>query len=159
MLIPLMIPVALAALVCVGALVRACIARRAVPSAEAVLLGAVTNFFDTLGIGSFAPTMAWLKFRRLLPDRLIASTMLVGHTPPSIVQAVVFLLLLGVLVDPVLLVGCVVALVAGALIGAPLATKARVWVVQTIVALALIVAAILYAMANLHWMPGGGAPG
>ena len=48
---------------------------------EAIVLGAITNFFDTLGIGSFAPTMAWFKFRKLVPDRLIPPTMLVGHGP------------------------------------------------------------------------------
>src|SRR5262245_9089167 len=31
------------------------------PKVEAVGLGAVTNFFDTLGIGSFAPSTAWMK--------------------------------------------------------------------------------------------------
>ena len=38
------------------------------PSGEAIVLGAVTNFFDTLGIGSFAPSIAWMRFRRLVPD-------------------------------------------------------------------------------------------
>jgi uncharacterized membrane protein YfcA len=159
MLIALLVPLLLASLLCVGTLVRAVIVRGAAPSPEAVLLGAVTNFFDTLGIGSFAPTMAWFKFRRLVPDRLIPSTMLVGHTPPSMAQAIIFIVLLGVFVDPVLLVGCVLALVMGALMGAPLATKARAWVVQLIVALALIVAATLYTMTNLHLMPGGGTAG
>src|ERR1700756_4443647 len=107
---------------------------------ETFILGAITNFFDTLGIGSFAPTMAWFKFRNLVPDRLIPSTMLVGHTPPSMVQAIIFIIRPGVYVDPVLLVGCVLALVTGALMGAPLAARARAWVVQLIVALALVVA-------------------
>ncbi|MGH8187556.1 MAG: permease, partial [Steroidobacteraceae bacterium] len=31
-------------------------------------IGFVTNFFDTLGIGSFAPTTALYKFRRVIPD-------------------------------------------------------------------------------------------
>ncbi|MGB7905766.1 MAG: hypothetical protein WCF43_13790 [Steroidobacteraceae bacterium] len=30
---------------------------------EKVFLGFVANFFDTLGIGSFASTTAWIKFR------------------------------------------------------------------------------------------------
>ena len=34
----------------------------------ALLLGAVVNFLDTLGIGSMAPAMAWFKFRKLVPD-------------------------------------------------------------------------------------------
>ena len=41
-------------------------ARRA-RAVEALALGAVVNFFDTLGIGSFAPTTAWLKFRAWCP--------------------------------------------------------------------------------------------
>ena len=36
---------------------------------ENVLLGFVANFFDTLGIGSFASTTAWIKFRNLDPRR------------------------------------------------------------------------------------------
>src|SRR4029453_17469326 len=100
-------------------LIRAAVVRRSIPTAEAVVLGAVTNFFDTLGIGSFAPTMAWLKFRRLVPDNLIPQTMLVGHSLPTMAQAVIFLVLLGVLVDPVLLVGCMIALLMGGLLGAP----------------------------------------
>ena len=54
------------------------------PTALHMAIGFVTNFFDTLGIGSFAPTMAWFKFRKLVPDRLIPATMLVGHSLPSI---------------------------------------------------------------------------
>ena len=46
-----------------------------VPKPEALALGAVTNFFDTLGIGSFAPTIAWFRFRKMVPDRLMPLTM------------------------------------------------------------------------------------
>jgi uncharacterized membrane protein YfcA len=156
MLLALLGPLALAIVVYALILVRAAISRHAVPSLEATGLGAITNFFDTLGIGSFAPTMAWLKFRKLVPDRLIPCTMLVGHTPPTMAQAVIFLVLLGVSVDPVLLVGCVIALTMGALLGAPLVGRSRVWLVQFIVGVALIVAAAFYVLANLHIMPAGG---
>ena len=71
---------ALAALLFGFILIRSAIERHAVPSLEATAVGAVLNFFDTLGIGSFAPTTAWLKFRKLVPDRLIPPTMLVGLT-------------------------------------------------------------------------------
>jgi uncharacterized membrane protein YfcA len=159
MLIALLVPLALAAMVYLFVLVRAAAARGGAPKFEAMLLGAVTNFFDTLGIGSFAPTMAWFKFRRLVEDRLIPPTMLVGHTPPVLAQALIFLVLLGVLVDPVLLVGCVLALLLGAVMGVNLVTRARVWLVQSIVAVALVVAAIFYALSNLHLMPAGGGAG
>ena len=156
MLVALMVPLALATLFFAVMATRAAIARRAVPTAETLALGALANFFDTLGVGSFAPTLAWLKFRRLVPDRLIPSTMLVGYTLPSMTQAIIFLVLLGVFVDPILLVGCVIALLMGAVLGAGLVTKARASIVQGIVAVALLVAAILYTITNLDLMPGGG---
>ena len=156
MLVALLVPLGIAALVFAVALVRTAIARGAAPKGEALVLGAVTNFFDTLGIGSFAPTMAWFKFRRLVPDRLIPSTMLVGHSLPTLTQAIIFLILLGVLVDPVLLFGCVIAVLMGALLGAPLVLRSRVWVIQLIVGIALLIAAGFYTLTNLKLMPGGG---
>lgn len=156
MLLALLIPLALAFLIYGVSLIRAALARRAPPHAEALILGAITNFFDTLGIGSYAPTMAWFKVRKLVPDKLIPATMLVGHTLPSMAQAVIFLILLGVFVDPVLLIGCVIAVSMGGLLGAPLVARMRVWAVQMIVGLALIVAAIFYGLANLGLMPLGG---
>ena len=156
MLIALLIPLGLAMAVFTVIFVRAAIACRAPPNPESVAIGAITNFFDTLGIGSFATTMAWFKFRSLVPDRLIPPTLLVGHSLPTIAQAVIYLILLGVLVDPVLLVGCMIALLLGGLLGVPLVARASVWVIQLVVGVALIVAAVLYAMTNLHLMPGGG---
>ena len=156
MLTALLVPLALAVILYALTLVRAALARRAVPRLEAIALGAITNFFDTLGVGSFAPTMAWFKFRRLVPDRLIPRTMLVGHTLPAVAQAIIFLILLGVLVDPVLLFGCVLALLMGGLLGVSVVIRTKVWVVQLVVGLALILAAIMYALTNLHLMPGGG---
>ena len=126
------------------------------PSAESIGLGAVTNFFDTLGIGSFAPTTAWLKFRKLVPDSFIPATLNVGHALPTVVQSAIFLVILGVHVDPVLLASCIVAALVGALIGAPIVVRAHVRVVQGVVGIALLIAAGLYAMRNLDLMPEGG---
>ena len=156
MLIALLVPLGLAILAFAFILFRAAFASRARPNGESIILGAITNFFDTLGIGSFAPTMAWFKFRKLVPDRLIPPTMLVGHSLPTMAQAVIFLILLGVLVDATLLVGCGIALLMGGLVGAPLVAKTKVWVIKLAVGCALLVAAILYAITNLDMMPGGG---
>jgi len=156
MLIALLIPIGLAVLLFGFVLVRSAISQGVAPKLEAIAVGAVVNFFDTLGIGSFAPTTAWLKFRKLVPDRLIPPTMLVGLTPPSMAEAIIFLILLGVVVDPVLLVGSVLALLMGGLLGAPLVARTRVWIVQFVVAVALVLAAAAYAMTNLHLFPGGG---
>jgi len=157
MLIALLIPLGLAIIAYSYALARAAIAKGARPDREALALGLVVNFFDTLGIGSFAPTTAWFKFRKLVPDRLIPPTMLVGLTPPAMAQSIIFLVLLGVLVDPVLLFGGAIATLMGGLVGAPLVARARVWIVQMIVGIGLTLAAIAYAMTNLHLFPGGGA--
>lgn len=126
------------------------------PSGEAILLGAVTNFFDTLGIGSFAPSIAWMRFRQLVPDRLIPLTMLGGYILPAIVQALVFLALLGVKIDPLLLLQCIVAMVIGGIVGVPLAARAPIRLVQATVGLALLVAGLFYSLANLGLMPPGG---
>jgi uncharacterized membrane protein YfcA len=156
MLIALLVPLGLAILFFAFILVRAAIAQRAKPNREAMGLGAVVAFFDTLGIGSFAPTTAWFKFRKMVPDRLIPPTMIVGLTPPVMVETIIFLTKLGVKVDPVLLFGSAVAVLLGGLMGAPLVARARVWIVQLTVAVGLILAAIAYAMTNLDLMPGGG---
>src|SRR3954462_4860975 len=156
MLIALLVPLGLAILLFAFVLIRAAIAERAVPRPEAVLLGAIVSFFDTLGIGSFAPTAAWFKFRRLVPDKLIPPTMLVGLTPPAMTESIIFLILLGVKADPVLLFGCAVSTLMGGLVGAPLVARARVWIVQSVVGVGLVLAAAAYAMTNLHLFPGGG---
>ena len=156
MLIALLVPLGLAILLFAFVLIRAAITERAVPRSEAVLLGAIVSFFDTLGIGSFAPTAAWFKFRRLVPDKLIPPTMLVGLTPPAMTESIIFLILLGVKVDPVLLFGCAVSTLMGGLVGAPLVARARVWIVQSVVGVGLVLAAAAYAMTNLHLFPGGG---
>lgn len=157
MLVALLVPVVLAAILFTFVLAKAAIAKRAAPTPESIALGAVVSFFDTLGIGSFAPTTAWMKFRRMVPDRLIPPTMLVGLTPPVFAESIIFLVLLGVGVDPVLLFGCALAVLIGGLLGAPLVVRARVWIVQLTVAIGLLLAAGAYAMTNLNLFPGGGS--
>ncbi len=156
MLIAVLAILGLAILIYGVALARVAIAKRVAPNIEAIGLGAVVSFFDTLGIGCFAPTTAWFKFRNMVPDRLIPPTMIVGLTPTAMAESLIFLILLGVLVDPVLLFGCAMATLLGGLVGAPLVARAQVWIVQLTVAVGLILAAAAYAMTNLHLFPGGG---
>jgi len=123
---------------------------------EPLLVSPIINFFDTLGIGSFAPTMAWMRFRKLVPDQRIPMTMLTGYTPSTFVQSIIFLILLGVGVDPLLLLGSVIAVAAGAYFGVPLAVGSSVRTVQLLVAAALLLAAVFYSLSNLGLMPAGG---
>ena len=156
MLIALLIPLGLAILVYALVLARAAVARRATPTGEALMLGAVVNFFDTFGISSFAQTTAWMKFRKMVPDRLIQPTMIAGLTPPAMAESIVFLILLGVKVDPVLLFGAAMATFVGGLVGAPLVVRARAWIVQAVVAVGLTLAGIAYVLAIAGEFPVGG---
>ena len=156
MLIALLVPIVLATLVFTIVLVKAAIANRSMPTLESIGLGTVVSFFDTLGIGCFAPTTAWLKFRHLVPDKLIPPTILVGLTIAAVVESIIFLLRLGVRVDPMLLFGCILACFVGGLLGASMVHRTRVWIVQLVVAIGLLAAAIAYGMTNLHLFPGGG---
>ena len=125
------------------------------PNLEAIALGGVTNFFDTLGIGSFAPTTAWIKLRGLVPDSFIPGTLNAGHSLPTVAQALIFINLVSV--DPWLLLACIAAAVVGSLVGAPIVVRLPLRRVQAIVGVALLIAALLYALSNLGLMPGGGA--
>ena len=156
-----MIVVLLATLLCLlggaflAVLIRTAIQRRQWrPPTEAVILGAVTNFFDTLGIGSFAPTTAWLKLRRCIPDSFLPATLNSGHALPTVVQALIFIQL--VRVDPWLLCACIAAAVTGATLGAPWVVRVPVRVVQGVVGVAMLIASALYAMSNLDLLPVGG---
>lgn len=155
MVVGILVALSALALIYAVALVREAIRRGQVrPRLEAVALGAVVDFFDTLGIGSFAPTTAWLKLRRMIPDSFLPATLNAGHCLPTVTQALIFIHL--VQVDVWLLVGCIAAAVLGGVMGAPVVQRLPVRAVQAIVGLALLVAAGLYAMTNLGLMPGGG---
>jgi uncharacterized membrane protein YfcA len=125
------------------------------PTAGGLLLGAVTNFFDTLGIGSFASTTAYLKFRRLVGDELIPGTLNVGHAIPTITQAIIFTT--AIAVAPLTLVSMVAAAVAGAYLGAGIVARLPRRGVQLGMGVALLVAAGLFTMKIVGVLPAGGA--
>ncbi|HEX7945902.1 MAG TPA: sulfite exporter TauE/SafE family protein [Phenylobacterium sp.] len=119
-----------------------------------VVIGAVTNFFDTLGIGAFAPTTAVFKVLRRVPDEQIPGTLNVGHALPTVAQALIFIAV--VKVDPVTLIGMIAAAVAGAWITVAFVARAPRRTIQLAMGLALLVAAFLFLAAVLGWMPAGG---
>jgi uncharacterized membrane protein YfcA len=123
---------------------------RGLPSAPHLGLGFVTNFFDTLGIGSFAPTTAIYKFFRMVPDRLIPGTLNVGHTLPTVTQAFIYTLVIEVEIWT--LTSMIVAAVVGAWLGAGVVASWPKRKIQIGMGVALIVAAIIFAWRNL----GGG---
>jgi uncharacterized membrane protein YfcA len=125
------------------------------PSSETLLLGFVTNFFDTLGIGSFAPTTAYVKFRRVVADELIPGTLNAGHALPTITQAIIFVTAIDV--APSTLVPMVLAAVAGAWLGAGVVARMNRRAIQLGMGIALLVAAALFTLKVVGLLPPGGA--
>jgi len=119
-----------------------------VPTLFELLLGFGTNFFDALGIGSFAPTTAIFKFRRMLADEEIPGTLNVGHSPPTLLEA--FLFIAFVQVDVLTLVSMMAASVCGAWFGAGIVARWPRRKVQIGMGVALLTAAFFFLVTNLN---------
>ena len=117
-------------------------------------VGFVTNFFDTLGIGSFAPTTALYRLFRLVPDERIPGTLNVGHTPATVVQAFIFTTLVDV--EFTTLAVLIAAAVLGAWLGAGVVAGWPRRRIQFGMGIALLVAAVLFTLTNLGIVAGGG---
>ena len=124
------------------------------PGRTEIAVGFVTNFFDTLGIGSFATTTVAYKVLRLVPDERIPGTMIVGHALPVIAQAFIFIAV--VKVDLMLLLSMVAASVVGGWLGAGVVSRLPRRPIQIGMGVALLAAALFMAMSQLGWFPGGG---
>ena len=118
------------------------------------LIGFVTNFFDTLGVGSFAPTTSVFKLLRLVPDEKIPGTLNAGHALPTIAQALIFIA--AVSVDPVTLVAMIGAAVLGAWSGSGVVARLPKRAIQIGMGLALLCAAALFVLGIAEWIPAGG---
>ncbi len=116
-------------------------------AAIAIAIGFVTNFFDTLGIGSFATTTSLFKFLRFVPDERIPGTLNVGHALPTVVEAAIFIGI--VAVEPRTLILLILAAVIGAWLGAGLVARFPRRYVQIGMGTALLAAAVLFIMTNL----------
>ncbi len=124
------------------------------PTPVNLLVGLVTDFFDTLGIGSFAPTTSLFKFFKLVPDEKIPGTLNIGHTLPTIAEALIYTTVIGV--DPLTLISMIAASVLGGWLGAGLVARWPRRFVQIGMGGALAAAAILFIMTNVGLIPGGG---
>jgi uncharacterized membrane protein YfcA len=129
-------------------------ATRGWPGWFELALGAVTNFFDALGIGSFAPTTSVFKFKKMVPDERIPGTLNVGHTFPTLAQAFIFILVVDV--EPATLIGMIVASVLGAWLGAGIVASWSRRKIQIGMGGALLAAALFFLMRNLDLFPEGG---
>jgi len=124
------------------------------PTPLDLVIGFVTNFFDTLGIGSFATTTAAFRLFRLVPDELIPGTIIVGDALTVLTQAVLFISV--VEVDPLQMTALIAVCVAGGWLGTGVVTRLSRRAIQLGIGTALIVAAMFMAFGMFGLTPAGG---
>lgn len=117
-------------------------------------IGFLTNFFDTLGIGSFATTTTLYRLRGLVDDAVIPGTLNVGHALPTVAQALIYITIVQVELRTLVLL--IVAAVLGSWLGAGFVSRLPRRAVQFGMGIALLAAAVLMALTAAHAMPGGG---
>ena len=127
---------------------------RITPTPVGIVIGFVTDFWDTLGIGSFAPTTALFRFFKTVPDERIPGTLNVGHTIPTLIQAYIFIQ--AVEVDPKTLISMIAASTVGAWLGAGVVSGWPRQRIQQGMGICLFVAAMLLLAKALGIAPGAG---
>ncbi len=112
--------------------------------------GFVTDFFDTLGIGNFAPTTALFRAFKQVRDRILPGTLNVSHTIPVVLEAFLFLAVIEV--ELVTLVTMIAASLVGAVWGAGIVVRLPERIVQSVMGIALLVTDFLMVSGQLGWI-------
>jgi uncharacterized membrane protein YfcA len=123
------------------------------PDAASIAVGAITDFFDTLGVGSFAPTTWLFRTFGMVPDRLLPGTLNVGHALPSVAQALIFIAI--VEVEAQTLAAMIGAAVVGAWMGASVVAGWSRRRVRLGMGLALLAASLLLVRQLAFGSPAG----
>ena len=118
-----------------------------------LLIGLLANFFDTLGIGSFATSTTAFKFTKSCDDDLIPGTMNVCYAIPISVEAAIFIQ--RVEIDPLTLVLMIGASIIGAVIGASIISKWNINKVRVALGCAMIGLAIVMVCKLMGFGPFG----
>ena len=124
------------------------------PGPFVIAVGAVTLFFDTLGIGNYAPTTAIFRMFRMVKDELIPGTMTMGSGVPVAIEAFAFMA--AIAVDPMTLLLLVPIGGAGCYLGARVVSRLPRRPIQIGMGSALLVGAVVMFLTNMQWIPGGG---
>ena len=128
---------------------------RAAPTAALTGTGALVNFLDTLGIGSFATTTTIARQFRLVRDERLPGTLNAGHALPTIVQALIYTQSIDV--DPTTLIAMIVAAVLGSWLGAGVVSGLPRRKIQAGMGIALLAASVLLVLKVTNVLPSGGA--
>jgi uncharacterized membrane protein YfcA len=117
-------------------------------------LGFGIDFLDTLGVGSFATTTTSLKLGKLVADEDIPGTLNVGHSLPTILEAILYITVIQV--ETITLVSMITAGAVGAWFGAGIVSQLPRRKIQVGMAIALLVTALFITLRQLHLFPPGG---
>lgn len=116
-----------------------------------LVIGGVTDFLDTLGIGSFVTSTAIFQASHYLKDeRQLPGTLNTMHAIPTAFEALFFVT--AVSVEPWTLISLVVAAAVGAVIGSEVMVKLNQRRIQLIMAGALVVTAGLMTAKLAGWI-------
>lgn len=118
------------------------------------IIGFVTNFFDALGIGSFATATALLKIFNQSEDRVIPGTLNVGFALPVIIEAFIFIK--SIEVEPITLILMILFATIGAWVGAGIVSKFPEGKVQKVMGIALLITVLIMIAGKIGLMPSGG---
>ena len=119
-----------------------------------IALGFVTDFLDTLGVGSFATTSTALKLGKVCEDEYIPGTLNVGHALPTILEAVLYITVINV--ERFTLVSMIAAGAVGSWFGAGIVSGWPRRTIQRALAVALLATALVISFRQLHLFPPGG---
>jgi uncharacterized membrane protein YfcA len=127
--------------------------RSAAPGLIELGIGFIADFFDTLGISSFATTTTMFRAAKVVPDRVLPGTLNVGHALPTVLQALIYIVL--VEVDFTTLLLLIAASVLGAAVGARWVARLPERKVRLGMGIALLLAAGLIFARLRGDLPGG----
>lgn len=125
-----------------------------IPTPFQLVVGFITDFLDTLGVGSFATTTSLLRAGKSVDDSKLPGTLNVGHALPTILQALIFIKL--VEIDMWTLWLLIIASILGAYAGASFVTRLPKRMIQIGMGTALLVAVSLVIARLMQWTPASG---
>ena len=114
------------------------------------IIGFIAYFFDTLGIGSFAPLTSLLRAFKQTKDRLIPGTLNVSAMIPVMIEAFVFITIIEVEITT--LIFMVFSATIGSVYGASIISKFSERSIQLVIGFALITTGSLMFLGQIEWI-------